>query len=101
MDLGGSDITLSPFPIPFPVSLRSKDSDPSNHSHINRDQKKEGETQVSRERRQGVTRMLLTTPPPSVLSLPTAPANLGGHPFTGSHTVQVKECGFGIIWPWV
>ena len=40
MSLGRSEITSNPSPIPFPASLRSEDSDPSNKSHINRDEKK-------------------------------------------------------------
>ena len=77
MSLGGSEITLNPSPIPFPASLRSEDSDPSNKSHINRDEKKEGETQVSRGRGQGITRMLLP-PSPSMSSLfPQPPLHPG------------------------
>lgn len=96
--MGGSDITSSPFLINTFPSESQKDSDPSDkarsQTHINRRERKEGETQVFREKGQEITRMLSPPHHHHFRLFLQPPPKAGPCPFRGGSTMQEKERGF-------
>lgn len=96
--MGGSDITSSPFLISIFSTETQKDSDPSDkarsQTHINRHEKKEGETQVFREKGQEITRMLSPPHQKDFCLFLQPPPKSGPWPFVGSSTMQEREREF-------
>ena len=93
MYLGGSDITLSPFPIPFPVSLRRPGVKPVPFKQGGEERR--GDPSIQGEGTRNHKNVLTTLRPCHHFCLfPQTPPHPGPCPFTGSSTARGKEHEF-------